>query len=170
MIGYADDSILMAVVPSPGVRITVAESLIRDLGRVSECCDLSGMRLNVSKTKTMIVSRSRTIHLKWPTLTISELYWRMTLLYWEWYLIPRWHLRSIFVRFLEQLLKDLVSWGSPGECSMIDRFLGMLSGFCPASFGVLFCSMVLGCRYTPLTTGPCSQWCPFFNNCGCVWA
>ena len=24
----------------------------------------------------------------------------------------------------------------------------MLSGFCPASFGVLFCSLVLGCRYT----------------------
>ena len=35
LIGYADDSSLMAVVPSPGVRVTVAESLIRDLGRVS---------------------------------------------------------------------------------------------------------------------------------------
>ena len=35
MIGNADDSTLMAVVPSPGVRVTVAESLIRDLGRVS---------------------------------------------------------------------------------------------------------------------------------------
>ena len=33
--GYADDSTLMAVVPSPGVRVAVAESLIRDLGRVS---------------------------------------------------------------------------------------------------------------------------------------
>ena len=32
--------------------------------------------------------------------------------------------RSIFARFPEQLLKDLVSCGSPGECSMIDRFLG----------------------------------------------
>ena len=39
-IGYADDSSLMAVVPSPGVRVAVAESLIRDLGRVSEWCDL----------------------------------------------------------------------------------------------------------------------------------
>ena len=39
----------------------------------------------------------------------------------------------------------------------------MLSGFCPTSFGVLFCSLVLGCRYTPLTTGPCSQWCPVSN-------
>ena len=27
----------------------------------------------------------------------------------------------------------------------------MLSGFCPAQFGVLLCSVVLGCRYTPKT-------------------
>ena len=40
LIGYADYSTLMPVVPSPGVRVAVAESLIRDLGRVSECCDL----------------------------------------------------------------------------------------------------------------------------------
>ena len=33
----------MAVVPSPGARVAVAESLIRDLGRVSEWCDLWGM-------------------------------------------------------------------------------------------------------------------------------
>ena len=36
LISYADDSTLMAVVQSPGVRVAVAESLIRDLGRVSE--------------------------------------------------------------------------------------------------------------------------------------
>ena len=40
LIGYADDSTLVAVVPSPGVRVTLAESLIRDLGRVSEWCDM----------------------------------------------------------------------------------------------------------------------------------
>ena len=62
LIGYADDSTLMAVVPTPGVRVAVAESLIRDLGRVSEWCDLLGMKLNASRTKTMIVSRSRTMH------------------------------------------------------------------------------------------------------------
>ena len=39
VIGYADDSTLAAV-PSPGVRVTVAECLIRDLGRVSEWCNL----------------------------------------------------------------------------------------------------------------------------------
>ena len=35
LIGYADDSTLMAAVQSPGARVAVAESLIRDLGRVS---------------------------------------------------------------------------------------------------------------------------------------
>ena len=46
-IGYADDSTLMAVVPSPGVRVAVAESLIRDVGRISEWCDLAGMRVRL---------------------------------------------------------------------------------------------------------------------------
>ena len=53
-----------------GVRVTVAESLIRDLGRVSEWCDLWGMKLNASKTKTMIVSRSCIIHPQSPSLAI----------------------------------------------------------------------------------------------------
>ena len=52
-------------------RVAVAESLIRDLGRVSEWCDLWGMKLNASKTKTMIVSRSHTMHPQSPPLTIS---------------------------------------------------------------------------------------------------
>ena len=40
LIGYVADSTLMAVVPSPGTRITVAESLNRDLVRVNAWCDL----------------------------------------------------------------------------------------------------------------------------------
>ena len=40
LIGYADDSTLMAVVPSPGARVTVAESLNRDLVRVNAWCVL----------------------------------------------------------------------------------------------------------------------------------
>ena len=71
LIGYADDSTLMAVVPSPAVRVAVADSLIYDLGRISECCDLWGMKLNASKTKTTIVSRSRTMHPQSPILTIG---------------------------------------------------------------------------------------------------
>ena len=70
LIGYADNSTLMAVVPSPGVKVAVAESLIRDLGRVSEWCDLWGMKLNASKTRTMIVSRSGATHSQSPPLTI----------------------------------------------------------------------------------------------------
>ena len=58
LMGYADSSTLMAVLPSTGVRVIVAESLIRDFGRVREWRDLWGMKLNATKTKTMIVSRS----------------------------------------------------------------------------------------------------------------
>ena len=61
----------MAVVKSPGVRVAVAESLILDLGRVSEWCDLWGMKLNASKTKTIIVSRSSTTHPQSLPLTIG---------------------------------------------------------------------------------------------------
>ena len=43
LIGYSDDSTLMGAFP--GVSVTVAESLISDLGRVSEWCDLWGMKL-----------------------------------------------------------------------------------------------------------------------------
>ena len=69
LIGYADDFALIAVVPSPGVRVTVGETLIHDDGRVSEWCDLLEMKLNASKTKTMLVSRSCTMHPKSPPLT-----------------------------------------------------------------------------------------------------
>ena len=60
--GYADDSTLEAVVQSPGERVAVSESMNRDLNRASEWFDLWGMKLNASKTKTMIVSRSCTVH------------------------------------------------------------------------------------------------------------
>ena len=38
--------------------------------KVSEWCDLCGMKLNASKIKSMIVSRSRTMHPQSPVLTI----------------------------------------------------------------------------------------------------
>ena len=61
---------LMAVVPFPGVWVTAAESQIRDLVRISEWCDLWGKKLNASKTKTMIVSMSRSMPQS-PALTIG---------------------------------------------------------------------------------------------------
>ena len=61
------------VVPSPGARVTVAVSLNRDLvSRVSAWCDHWGMKLNVSKMKTMIVSRSHTMHPQSPSLAIDD--------------------------------------------------------------------------------------------------
>ena len=61
---------LVAVVPSPGERVAVSESMNPDLKTVSVWCDLWGMKLNA--TKTMIVSRSRTVHPKLTPLTLDE--------------------------------------------------------------------------------------------------
>ena len=57
--------------PSPGCRVTVAESLSLDLVKVSEWCDLWGKKFNASKAKAMIVFRSRTTHPQSPPLTIG---------------------------------------------------------------------------------------------------
>ena len=65
----------------------------------------------------------------------------VTLIYWEWHLIPRLLLSSIFTR----LLKRLVSWGTPGKYSMIDCFLGdaVVVLFC------LFINTVVQCGARP---------------------
>ena len=68
LIGYAGDSTLIAVVPSPGVRSrTVAETLKRDLGKVGyKWCGLSGMKSNAGQTKITIVSRQHSRHPQSP--------------------------------------------------------------------------------------------------------
>ena len=71
LISNAYYSTLLSIVPSPGIWVTVAESLNRNLGKVSEWCDLWGMKSNASKTNTTIVSRSHTMHPQWPILTVS---------------------------------------------------------------------------------------------------
>ena len=54
--------------PSPCVRVTVADDLVK----VSEWCDFFlGDETNPSKTKIVIVSRSRTMHPQSPALTIG---------------------------------------------------------------------------------------------------
>ena len=86
LIGYADDSTLIAAVPSPGIRVTVAESLIPNLGRVSEWCAIWELKFDACNTKSMIVSRSRTMHPQSSPLTILAKLCRrslMTLIYWE---------------------------------------------------------------------------------------
>ena len=54
--GCADNSTLVVVVISPGERVSVSESMNCDLNSVSLWCDLWGMELNASWTRTMIVS------------------------------------------------------------------------------------------------------------------
>ena len=146
----------MAVVPSPGARVAVAESLIRDLGRVSELCDHWGMKLKASKTKTMIVSRSRTMHPQSPPLTIDGIVLKesdaLVILgvTFDSKMTVEKHLRSVSRAASERLGILRKSWRVFHDRSFLgslDR--SFLSGFCPASFEVLFCSLVLGCRYTP---------------------
>ena len=77
-----------------------------------------------------------TVHPQSPPLTIGGTVLKelITMQYWEWHFIPRWLLRNIFIRFSEQLLKGVVSWGSPGEYSMIGQ---SLLGRCFRRFALL---------------------------------
>ena len=47
------------------------QSLNRDLSRVSEWCNIWRIKLNASKTKIMIISRSRTMHPQSPSVTMG---------------------------------------------------------------------------------------------------
>ena len=58
---YADDSTLLAIIPSPKARVEVARSLIRDLVKLQVWCVAWGMMLNLLKTKAMLISRSFSI-------------------------------------------------------------------------------------------------------------
>ena len=57
------------VIPLTSLGVAVAESLKRELWKVSEWCDLKERKLNASNAKTMVVSMSRTIYFQSPILT-----------------------------------------------------------------------------------------------------
>ena len=150
--------------PSPGVRVTVAESLIRDLDRVSEWCDLWGMKWNASKTNTMIVSRSRTMHPQSPPITIGGTVLKESaglVILGETFdskMTFEKHLRSVS-RAISQRLGIL----------MIDRSLADAFGFLSCQFWstVLQCGARLQIHTLNYWTVQCSQWCPV-SNWGCV--
>ena len=163
LIGYADDFTLIAVVPSAAFRITVAESLIRDFGRVSEWCDLLRMKFNASKTKAMIVSRSRTMHpqphpltIGWTVLKESDDLVILGVTFDSKMTFEK-HLRSVSRERLGILRKSLQVFH---DRSLLGR---CFRDFVLPVFGVLFWSVVLGCRYTFWTTGPSCQRCPIPN-------
>ena len=61
LVGYADDTTLYAVIPKASDRCAVAASLNRDLQCISDWCARWQMKLNPGKTKTLLISRSRTV-------------------------------------------------------------------------------------------------------------
>ena len=134
---------LMAVVPSPGVRVTVAESLIRDLW---------GLKLNATKTKTMIVSRSRTMHPQSPPLTIGGTVQKesddlvILSVTFDSKLTFEKHLRLVSRAASQRLGILRKSWLVSQDRSHLERYFW---GLVLPVFRVLFCSVVLGCRYTP---------------------
>ena len=71
LVGYADDSTLVAHVPRPSDRVDVVASLNRDLESIGAWCDRWGMEVNPGKTKALIISRSRTIYPVFPGLVLN---------------------------------------------------------------------------------------------------
>ena len=71
LVTYADDSTLLATVPSPAKRVNIGESLNRHITRISEWCMRWGMLVNARKTKAMVVSRSLTVLPRFPPLLLD---------------------------------------------------------------------------------------------------
>ena len=71
LVGYADDSTLMAVINNPSSRARTVESVNKDLVSISEWCAAWGMKLNPTKTKSMVISRSRTTVPPLPALVMD---------------------------------------------------------------------------------------------------
>ena len=103
------------------------------LRHVNQTDSLQVTHINASSVTRINYWRDCTEGVWWP------------LIYWKWQLIRRWLLRRISAQFSEQLLKGLVSWGSPGKYFMIDRFLGDALG-------------VLSCPYLEYGSAVCFFW------------
>ena len=71
LVGYADDSTFLCRIPYPRDRSSVAASLNDDLAMISNWCSRWGMLVNPSKTRGMLISRSRTVEPLFPDLVID---------------------------------------------------------------------------------------------------
>ena len=71
LVGYADDSTLLCRIPHPRDRSSVAASLNDDLAVISDWCSRWGMLVNPSKTRGILISRSRTVEPLFPDLLID---------------------------------------------------------------------------------------------------
>ena len=114
------DSTFLYVVPSPGGRVTEEESLNHDLGKVSEWCDLWVMKLNASRTKTMMVHRSCTMHPQSPRLSLGLTVLKESD---DLDILEVLTFESIFARFPEKLLKGLIGISRKSCYVFHDRLL-----------------------------------------------
>ena len=71
LVGNANDSTLLCRIPHPRDRLSVAASLNDDLAVISDWCSRWGMLVNPSKTRGMLISRSRTVEPLFPDLLID---------------------------------------------------------------------------------------------------
>ena len=107
------------------------------------------MKLNASKTKTMIVSRSCTMHPQSPPLTIDGTVLKesddldVLGVTFDSKLTFEKHLRSVSRAASQRLGIFRTSWQVFHDKLLIGICFW---GFCLASFGILFCSVVFGCQ------------------------
>ena len=71
LVGYADDTTPLRVVPRPSDGTSVTDSLNADLAVISAQYLRLGMKLNAGKAKAMTVSRSRTLDPQFPNILIN---------------------------------------------------------------------------------------------------
>ena len=71
LVGYADDSNLLSRIPHPRDRSSVAASLNYDLAVISDWCSRWGMLVNPSKTRGILIYRSRTVEPLFPNLVVD---------------------------------------------------------------------------------------------------
>ena len=71
LVGYADESTLLCRISDPCDRASVAASLNDDLGAISDWCSKWSMLANLSKTRGMLISLSRTVEPLFPDLFID---------------------------------------------------------------------------------------------------
>ena len=150
--GYADDYTLVTVVPSPCERVAVSESMNRGLNIVRVWCNLGGKKLNASKTKTMIVSRSCTVHPQLTPLTLDGTVLKESAnliilgVTFDANMTFEKHFRTVSSAAAQRLGIMRNSMQVFHDRSLLLNFFLEL---CAAGFEVLLRSVVLSCRLTP---------------------
>ena len=70
VVAYADDTSVYKSIPCSQDRSLAAESLMRDLCRINDWCLKWGMKLNPTKSKDLIISRSQLTPLTPPLILV----------------------------------------------------------------------------------------------------